>query len=167
MELRRLRDWYKQGAPNEFIAWAARNVYELKLLLDYILESEQNVQSLINQPLKDHKEILEGMVGLYNQTETEELKASIKEFETLLGALPEAEDVPKNAYTLAKISGAIEYHNTFYKMFSKYVHPSPWLLFGPEEVINSDNIKRGLVYTAQNNAFFILKTVVEKLAKDE
>jgi hypothetical protein len=133
-ELERLASLYP--SPIEGVAWCTRNLFELNLVLRYILKDPKNINVWMGQAANDEKEIIEGLLTLASSTKLPEIQvlrqrlSQIDEICKLHGIDPQR---PFRMDTLAAAVGRADDYKALYKLFSKYVHPSSWLVNVPAE----------------------------------
>jgi hypothetical protein len=122
---------------SSLIAWCSRNLYELNLVVRYVLQSEKNLRNWMAQAASDEIEIWEGYLELADdKTRPEEsvirehinsIKNTVAKYDLKLTKfLP--------AHKLAETVGLHSEHKSFYKFYSKYVHPSSLLINKPEKL---------------------------------
>lgn len=138
-ELERLASLYP--SPIEGVAWCTRNLFELNLVLRYILQDPKNVNVWMGQAAGDEKQIIEGLLTLATDSTQPALRVlkdrllQIDEVCKRHGIDPERPFVMSE---LAKAVGRAEDYKALYKLFSKYVHPSSWLVNVPAENSRSE-----------------------------
>jgi len=115
------------------LALSTRSLYELNLTIRSVLETSENFNSWCSEAITDKIQILEGVLGIQTissmskqreilETEIERLK-SIRDRHNL----PTIKS-PASAGQIAKEVGLSEEHKNLYKLFSKIVHPSSYLV---------------------------------------
>ncbi|MBI4522912.1 MAG: hypothetical protein HY695_03760 [Deltaproteobacteria bacterium] len=114
-------------------AWRVRNLHEIDLTLRYILQSDEHLAEWTGQMLTDEKDVVEGFMTLAaklsprDRARLEERLARIRETSTRLGLEMRRPWLMRN---LAKATNREREYQMFYKFFSKFVHPSAWLVNG-------------------------------------
>src|SRR5262249_45276000 len=115
----------------EVAAWAARNLFELDLLVRWVLKSDRNLEVWQTQLATDEMTIIEGVLGLSvgtNPHAVQVLESRMGQIRSLLAKHNVAEAKPKDIRSLAEQVGCGREYAAFFKLYSKYVHPSSWLL---------------------------------------
>lgn len=158
----RLSTWL--NAEHDMIAWAARNLLELDLLLRYALSSDENLKRLLADFFLDAIEINKGFMGLgenhpQNALYQQAIEAHYQE--AARGGLT-LEKTPVRTHELAKLFDLEAEYRAFHKVNSKYVHPTSWRLIGPTEMTNTIDIKNVFLAQAQLYALHILSVVCER-----
>lgn len=114
------------------IALAARNLYEINLQTRDVLDSSFGLKRWQGEAVTDKVEMLEGIVSLKSATDTSEQRKIFKEeINRLLElrdkySLPSAK--PSRTAEIAKSAGISEEHKSLFKLYSKLVHPSSYLV---------------------------------------
>jgi hypothetical protein len=160
-ELIRLLELTDTGIKvNEKYAWPARNIYELLLYTKYVLSSENNVRSFSKQVYLDEKELIEGYESLLPEVETDSSIEPIKQhLNERLHRLTAVEELPRSYKLIAEAVELQDRYTAFYKLFSKFVHPTPWLLLKGDKHVNSEPFRKIILMTAEQNALDILNSV--------
>ena len=140
-------------------AWATRNLYELNLITRFVLESEEHLNRWLSQIVQDEIEVWEGAITL---TDKRTQSKDIAEIENRIKFLQDKaiqhglkpSRIP-GAFQLAKDLGIVEEHTGFYKIYSKFVHPSSIL------VNKRDNIDLPLIFSllTMNSQKYTLDTL--------
>ncbi|RZJ33968.1 MAG: hypothetical protein EOO51_11460 [Flavobacterium sp.] len=121
-----------QNAPIEHIAISARNLFECYLLVNYIIEDSCRAKEFISQKAFEELEINEGFLSLTTAATSETSIKMIRDrMDYIKKVMKSAELTPSrhwNVNQLAlKTNNKIEY-DAFFKLYSKYVHPSSWIV---------------------------------------
>jgi hypothetical protein len=115
------------------LALATRSLYELNLRTRHLLASGDNVRFWQAEAPRDKIEVLEGILRLQTGGETEHERAILRdEIDRLKGLaakykLPPLERIPSTA-AIAESVGRSDEHKALFKLFSKIVHPSSYLV---------------------------------------
>lgn len=130
-ELKQMSGFYPENVPG--LVWATRNIFEVNLIVRYVLASEENFRAWLGQTLQDEKEYIEGALAVAEEG-SEDFQARLKGRLTELDKLASRHALdfskPLRVSSLAKdVGGEAEYLG-LYKLFSKYVHPSSLLING-------------------------------------
>jgi hypothetical protein len=145
---------------NEKYAWPARIIYELLLYTKFVLSDENNFLSFSKQVLIDEKELIEGIESLFKEEEkTPSMRASKQSIQKRLEDYKGIRNLPRNYKEIADDVGLSKDYTAFYKLFSKFVHPSPWLLMGNEEFVHNKSFRKNILMTAEKNSLEILNSV--------
>lgn len=125
-----------QNAPIEFIAILARNLFECYLLISYIIEEPSSAKEFIGQKAYDELAINEGFLALKTPASEGSIKIVQERMDYIQALMESAELAPSKHWTVGylaqKTNNKIEY-DAFFKLFSKYVHPSSWLVNGRDD----------------------------------
>jgi len=121
-----------QNAPIESIAISARNLFECYLLIAYVIDEPSRAKEFISQKAFDELEINEGFLSLTNSSTPD---ISIKMIQNRIDYIKElmksAELTPSRHWNVSHLAkqtnNKIEY-DAFFKLYSKYVHPSSWIV---------------------------------------
>jgi hypothetical protein len=126
LQLERLYDWAE--GPVDLLALVTRSLLELLFWTEFVLEANQNAQRFFEEQRIDLSELVRKAVSAFEA----ETKAMFDETPEGLSALlavkgKRVENSKRNdldAYT--------------FKLCSKYIHPSSWLLMDLKDRLNSD-----------------------------
>jgi hypothetical protein len=135
MELERLA---LDPHDTENAARAVRNCLETNLIGRYVLASNDNVRNWLSLRAQEEIDVLSSLLRVLardsHSAEHEQLEGRIRDLQTLLAKhdMPKAVRLPRWRHL------AIEYHlqddyDALYGLFSKYVHPSAWLIVKPDD----------------------------------
>lgn len=128
IQIERLHLWLDQGADS--LAWCARNLFELDLILRFVLASEQNLRQWVGQRAADEIELIDAMLEWASQESaaTSELRSRRVEVERIA----HKHGVPltrfRSVRDLARSVGSEEEYHAVFKLLSKHVHPSSYLV---------------------------------------
>lgn len=136
----------------DIIAWISRNLMELFFMLRYMYSSRERYDEVIKEQLKDLKEIENKIYpnGMPSENATIEVKAFQSDMKKLWEAMQEYginhKDLKKPLSVVAYATGAglENEYACLWKIHSKYVHPTSYVLFG----------KKFFVYGADVSHFF-------------
>ncbi len=121
-QLYRLEDSLK--GPIDNLAWIVRNLLETSVWLEFVLESKSNAAIFLEEYQTDRKELL------YKMNETL----------AVMNQQPFTEPKPKRPMMLQRKS--LE-QNMDYKLCSKFIHPTAWLL-GRREIFENKEYRATL-----------------------
>jgi len=158
LQLRMVIDFYDY--PLECIAWVSRNLFEMNLIVEYSLKYPEKAKEFGLQKGSDEKEILERILSLQGNNEllnTKPLEERIKHISKML--IKHGKENPKHFHvkTMATAVGMEEEYTAFFKLYSKYVHPSAWLIFSSENEKSNETYKNTFLIQAQFYSSRILK----------
>ncbi len=114
------------------LAFCTRSVFELDVRVRHVLLCPNNLEKWLSEAAQDHAELLEATIGIAEpgdprtailRTELDRI-ASIK----LRHKLPELRKTDTQAATLAREVGMEREHKSLFKIFSKLVHPTSYLV---------------------------------------
>ena len=141
-QLKRLRAHLDDEA--DIVAWLSRSLMELLFMLRYMYSGRKQYDELIKEQLKDLKDIEKMLYpdGTVRADAPDGVRSFNADMQKLweemqkYGIEPEKLKSPKPARYFAEGAGLLHEYQRGWKIHSKYVHPSVYLLFG----------KRGFVY---------------------
>ncbi|MEI6268262.1 MAG: DUF5677 domain-containing protein [Methylococcaceae bacterium] len=111
-------------------AWRVRNVFEGVLLLEHVTKNKNSAEAFIAQKIGDEKTILESLLSLGSSAaeNTSPIRERIDKANAVLRKHGFEKTPPWRTDFLA-ISAGLKYeYDAFYKLYSKYVHPSAWTI---------------------------------------
>ncbi len=152
------------NGPIELHGWIARNLFETYLLCEYILRDASRAKVFIAQKGVDELQIAEGLLSLSenpNDPSAEPVKERIDHIRRTLAKHGLAESPHWSASMLAKDAGCREDYEAFFKLYSKYVHPSSWTINAEPNEIDNPTIRNIFIVRAQYNAGRILGLITE------
>lgn len=149
-ELLRIARNHDQGL--DLIAWSTRNVFELNLLVRFVLQADSNAKRFLAEAAKDEQQVLEGFLSFSSASSGEARKAverRVAQIDEL--AAKHGVKLLKQLQTakLAELVGCSEEYTAMFKFMSKYVHPSSWLINRPPSETQSETYWNVLVIHAQ------------------
>lgn len=149
-ELRRVAE-HLEGNVEE-LAWSTRNLHEIDLTLRYIVQSDEHLAEWTAQMLTDEKDVVEGFLTLATklpQQERVRLERRLERIQETSARLGVEMPRPWSMRSLARGTDREREYNAFYKFFSKFVHPSSWLVNGRRERISETGYRNLVVGLAQ------------------
>jgi len=164
LQLERLADWYPQVI--EGVAWTTRNLFEIDVLLRWVLLNPTNCNKWLGQIAGDEQQLIEGFLTLtegQDRPQARGLRERMQEIKRMCEKHGIDPAKPMRADKLAAETGQLEDYTALYKLFSKYVHPSSWLLNSPESSRRSSQYLNIFVMHAQLYAFDTYSRVKEWL----
>jgi hypothetical protein len=114
------------------VALCTRNIYEINLQVRDLILSPSGLQRWMGETVTDKIDLLDGILSLESASDTsKERQVLLKEIERLRllrdkYSLPSAK--PSPAGQIANRVGLSEEHKALFKLFSKLVHPSSFLV---------------------------------------
>ncbi|QEC44564.1 DUF5677 domain-containing protein [Pseudobacter ginsenosidimutans] len=147
--------------PIELNAWLTRNLFECYLIAEYITINPEKAKEFVVQKATDEIEIYEGILTLKKYGATEETaKPILDRMEHIRNIVKEHELTESKHWSvglLATHTGNREEYEAFFKLYSKYVHPSSWLINGKENEYENPTFKAVFLLQGQYYASCILK----------
>ncbi len=156
-----------QDFPIEYIALSARNLFECYLLTAYIIKNPSKAEEFIGQKAHEELEINEGFLSL---TTANTPKTIINEIQVRMDHI---RDLMKNHgltpsknwnvnYLAEQTNNRLEY-KAFFKLYSKYVHPSSWIVNSVQDDYGNPVFKSIFFFQGQHYASCITKIVSQYL----
>ena len=121
-----------QDFPIEYNAISARNLFECYLLIAYIISDPSKGKEFLSQKAFEELEINEGFLALKtaNTSETS-IKLIRNRMDYIKELMKKNEFTPSRHWTVSYLAqqtnNKVEYE-AFFKLYSKYVHPSSWIV---------------------------------------
>jgi hypothetical protein len=134
IELGRLHQALDDSA--DAIALPVRNVFELNIIVRYVLTSDDNLARWVAEVATDERVILEGILKLSEGDSLEaerQLRERLKQIEATLKRHGKSASRTQQVSALAAAVNLKTEYDAFFKLYSKYVHPSSWLVNSPPE----------------------------------
>lgn len=149
--------------PIQVLALATRNTFELWLRFKHVTTTDQNCQRWRDENLTDQLQIYEAILKLPGPEDSkavirEEIRR-VTELASKRGLKPSGNVL--QAGDLAKELGELEDYTAFYKLYSKLVHPSSWLVNSPTAV-TTPMYRQTLVANAQVYGWRLLQAVEDE-----
>jgi len=127
----------------DIVAWISRNLMELFFMLRYMSKSEDNYDEVMREQLKDLKDIEDIIfpAGSPSSDDPEELRrfhSNMNEmWETLAdyGVNRDELERYKTVRSYAEGADLLNEYDRGYRLHSKYVHPTSYLLFGRKSFV--------------------------------
>lgn len=125
------------------LALSTRSLYELNLRVRYVLSSDQNMQAWQAEAAVDKIQALEGILQLDtvsdNVAQKQVLQAEIVRLKGLLKKhnLANIQKIPSTS-KIANTVGQTNEHKALFKLFSKLVHPSSYLINNYKDAISPE-----------------------------
>ena len=137
-------------ADTRLLAWRTRNVFEYFLLL-HKTSTEEAAKLFAAQALTDEIEILEGLIGLAPPGDSciQPAKDEVQRLRATLSKYGASITKHWTVAELARAAGHKAGYDAFFKVYSKYVHPSGWSVTAPAETLNSEEYQEIFIHTVQ------------------
>lgn len=154
-----------QNEPIESVAISARNLFECYLLIAYVIDDPSKAKEFISQKAFDELEISEGFLSLTNATTPETSITMIQNrMDYIKKLMASAELTPSRHWSVSHLArqtnNKVEY-DAFFKLYSKYVHPSSWIVNSHD--YERDNPVFKNIFFSQGQIF--TKRIVELIYK--
>ena len=147
----RIAQWLKQPHVDntDLIAHATRNIFETHLIYRHLMTGGggEFMGRMVEELRRDDFDLLEGLV--YGRLDSPGFPEDLKKHHSDLKA-QKFKKTP-TVVELAKKNGAEEEYRRFYKLYSKYAHPSIYHLFGDRREVYSQTaiqivVERAVLY---------------------
>jgi len=158
LHLRMMIDLY--DLPIECIAWISRNLFEMNLIIEYSMQYPEKAKKFALQKGSDEKEILEGILTLSSTKSRDSIAPLEERIGHLEGVLRKYGEETLKHFPVAEMArkvGMEDEYNAFFKLYSKYVHPTAWLIFAREDEKANIVYKNTFLRQAQYYSSRILK----------
>ena len=132
-------------------AWRVRNIFEGFLLLEYTTKSAQNAKIFVAQKIADEITILEGVLSLdpTSQPDNTEITRRKDKATAVLAKHGINKASPWRVDFLAAQTNHSSEYGAFYKLYSKYVHPSAWTILSAADEYNNKDYWEVFIIQAQ------------------
>jgi hypothetical protein len=152
-----------QQFPIEFCAISARNLFECYLLVAFILSNPSKAKEFVGQKASEELEINEGFLSLTKPDTPEEIIKSIRDRMTYIKELMKKHEVPIKrhwtvSYLAKQTNNKVEYE-AFFKLYSKYIHPSSWIVNSQTNDYDNPVFRNIFLLQGQHYASFTQKLV--------
>lgn len=156
-----------QDLPIEYVALSSRNLFECYLLTAYIISNPSKSKEFISQKAHEELEINEGFLSITTTKTSEESIKSIQDrMEYIKEIVKMHELTPSknwNVSNLAKQTNNELEYKAFFKLYSKYVHPSSWIMNSPNYEYDNPVFKNIFILQGQHYTSCITKLISEYL----
>lgn len=149
------------------IAISTRSIYEINVRLRSLIADQENLRKWQSEAVTDKVQTLDGILLLANDSENIKEQNILKqEIERLNGlitkyGLPKIKQ-PISTGNLAKTVGLENEHNALFKLYSKLVHPSSYLVNDYNSAASIEN-RKILQINAQLYAYDSISRICEAL----
>lgn len=154
-----------QDFPIEYNAISARNLFECYLLIAYIISDPSKAKEFFSQKAYDELEINEGFLSLTtaNTSETS-IKLIRDRMDYIKEIMKKHELTPSRHWTVSYLAqqtnNKLEYE-AFFKLYSKYVHPSSWIVNSRDNEYDNPVFRNIFLLQGQHYASCIIKLISE------
>lgn len=155
---------YSESPEVKNIAWRTRNIFEINLIIRYILQSKENLDCWMGQFAYDEIQILEGYLELAENKSHPSLKIIKGRLDKIKNICEKHRIEPKkflHISELAKKTGVYDEYKSLYKLYSKYAHPSSWIINASFEKVNSIEYLNMLLINVQKYAWDLYRRISE------
>ncbi|MBI2840748.1 MAG: hypothetical protein HYX75_20715 [Acidobacteria bacterium] len=155
----------------QILAFCARNVFEINLRTRHVLQSAANLQQWMAECVADNIEVLEGILQLRDTASPGDIAILETEIERLR-SVARRHGITDSAKLLAvpdlakAVGQEVEYRALF-KLYSKLVHPSSYLLNRSADEVRESVIRQILVIRLQLYGYDLLERIRERLKVPE
>lgn len=146
----------------QVLAFCARNLYEIHLQSRYIQKDDACLNQWLAEAATDKIDMLEGILGLDPNNATEQhaiLRAEINRMEQLLIINNLTKKKPYPIGSVAKDIGKEIEHKSLFKIFSKLLHPTSYLVNSSLEEVQNSETHNMLIIHIQLYAWDIVEGV--------
>jgi hypothetical protein len=156
--------------PIQLLAFAARSVFELNLRARHMLLSEENLNQWMSEGIVDGIQVLEGFCELRDSARPQDV-APLEAEIVRLRALASKHQIPHTGKPLGvrelvAVVGPESEYSAFFKLYSKLVHPSSYLV-NRMALTWDDVVRRALAANLQLYAYDLLERVRTDLGVPE
>jgi hypothetical protein len=148
-------------SPIQTIAWIARNLFECYLLCEYVTTDPVKAEEFVVQKASDELDINEGFITLAEPGTAGNNLQLIQDRNDHIRSTLNKHGIKETGHwtvgMLAERTGKKGEYNAFFKLYSKYVHPSSWLINGKSEEYDTDVYRNVFFLQAQFYVGCILK----------
>lgn len=152
----------------DLIAWLSRSFLELYFILRYAFKSDTNVRELLDYQIYELTDIDK---AIYEKGKPEKISEEDELFRKNLNIVlvkMKSAGITFNkelsiSKKIAEESGLLSYYEVYYKLHSKYVHPTPYLLFGEKRFVHSNEALIMFRSLALHFVTVIIKDTIEFL----
>ncbi|WP_412476562.1 DUF5677 domain-containing protein [Flavobacterium sp. TBRC 19031] len=158
-----------KNSPIEYTAISARNLFECYLLAAYIIGDPSKGKEFVSQKAHEELEINEGFLSIAKESKnTSEMSINFirKRMEHINAIMKANELTPSknwNVNYLAKQTNNELEYKAFFKLYSKYVHPSSWIMNSFKEEYDNPLFKNIFSLQGQHYASCTTKLISEYL----
>jgi hypothetical protein len=153
---------YKES-PIEFCALTARSLFECYLVIAFILSDPPRAKEFLGLKASEELEINEGFLYLTKPSTPEEIKKTIHHRMDYIKQVMEKDEIALKRpwpvkYLAEQTNNKLEYQ-AFFKLYSKYVHPSSWIVNSSINEYGNPVFRNIFLLQGQHYASCIIKLV--------
>lgn len=154
-----------QSFPIEYIAVSARNLFECYLLIAYIIKNPSKAKEFLSQKAAQELEINEGFLSLTTAKTSETTIKYIRDRMNYINEIVKLHGLKSSGhwtvnYLAKQTNNTLEYE-AFFKLYSKYVHPSSWLINSHDGECDNPVFRNIFLLQGQHYASCITKLISE------
>jgi hypothetical protein len=134
------------------LAWHVRCLHEIDLTFRWIALSSENLKAWIGQALGDERDIVEGFLKIGDSYATEDrlrLEKRLEVVQSVSDRLGLTVARPHSVRSLAEAVGRDAEYQLFYKFYSKFAHPTSWIVNSDPQWTGSAMYRNLLIGLAQ------------------
>lgn len=157
----------------DILSWIARNIYELRMIINYYTGSLDLITEFILLPVLEYREIEDILFKdneNANEKELEVYKSQMEKLNEFVDNHGLKIGKVRSVLDLARKNGLEDSYKVMFKLPSKYVHPSPLYFFGHSNYVHGDESRWTILVAIQYSAGSILHEIpskIEKLRKEQ
>lgn len=149
------------------LALSTRSIYEINVRIRSLIENQENLGKWQSEAVTDKVQVLEGILLLANESENLKEQNTLKqEIERLKGLVIKYRFTvikqPISTGNLAKTVGLENEHSALFKLYSKLVHPTSYLVNDYNGASSIENQKTLQIH-AQLYAYDTISRICEEL----
>lgn len=153
------------NASIEYVAISARNLFECFLLTAYVVNDPSRAKTFVSQKAFEELEINEGFLSLTTANTSQETIKMIHDRMDYINRLMKNFGLtPSKHWTVSHLANhtnnKVEY-DAFFKLYSKYVHPSSWIVNSYEHEYDNPVFKN--IFFSQGQIF--TKRIIDIISK--
>jgi len=154
----------QEDAPTQLLAFCTRNLYELHLQCRHVQRDEKCLKRWVAEAVTDQIEIMKGLLELDTENHAQQrkiLEDAIKQKKDLLEKHSLERKKPYPTGNIATDLGKAKEkeHHSLFKIFTKLLHPTSYLVNSSVEEIQNSQIKNTLIIHIQLYAWDIIGNV--------
>ena len=148
------------------VALCTRNLFELNIRLKSIIKDENSLNTWMSEMVMDENQILDAISTIANDNHAAELEL-FKDKKILNNSILDKHNLrsvksPETVKSIAEKVGEMEEYTALFKLFSKLLHPSSYLINSPTIAGCMDNFNI-LIVSAQKYAFELFEILKNEL----
>lgn len=141
----------------ELMAFVTRSLFELNILSKYVLKGEKNLERFLMANVADERDISQGILEVWKDLsekgfKTAEMEMGVRKVETLMKQNNRLLKKLPNYKDMSITVGLESEYNSFYKLISKYVHPTSYSLNISDEYFHHDVMRNMFILLAHTYA---------------